>query len=70
MVKRTIPPAIRVVEGTETTSRDFGTVHSLPAAYIFNGEGKEVFRLGGDPGPNGRQFLRLRQLIRAIESIK
>jgi hypothetical protein len=66
MLKRTIDPRIDVVLGSDATGRDFDGVHSIPAAYLFGGAGKEIFRVGGDRGLPGRHHLNRRQLERAL----
>jgi hypothetical protein len=66
MLKRTINPSIDVVLGSQATGRDFDGVHSIPAAYLFDGNGREIFRVGGDPGPPGRHHMRRAELERAV----
>lgn len=66
---REIPDTAYVIKGTPELARDFGGVFSIPAAYIFDKSGREVFRLGGDRGAHGRQFLRGRQLAGVIDQI-
>jgi len=66
---RDIHSAIKVVSGTSAVVRDFGGVLSIPAAYIFDKSGKEVFRVGGDRGGHGRHYLKQRQLERVMEKI-
>jgi hypothetical protein len=65
-----IHPSIRVVAGNAGTGRDFGGVHSIPAIFVFDGTGREVFRLGGDMGPNGRYQLRRERLEKVIDGLK
>ena len=65
-----IHPAIRVVEGSPETARAFGGVFSIPAVFIFDPSGREIFRLGGDRGPHGRHYLRKDQLKRVIAGMK
>jgi hypothetical protein len=67
---RTVSKDFAVVRGSERLVRDFDGVHSLPAVYVFDAEGKEVFRLGGDPGPPGRYHLTRAQLARAFANMK
>ena len=67
---RKIDPIIKIARGSQEVANDFGGVHSLPAAYIFDGQGRKIFQLGGDRGPNGRHYLNIRQLNRAIDSIR
>jgi hypothetical protein len=56
-----------LVRGSPDAAKDFGGVHSLPAAYIFDGQGHLVLQEGGEPGPNGRNYLRLKQLEQALK---
>ena len=49
--------------------RDFGGVLSIPAVFIFDKTGKEVFRLGGDRGGHGRHYLKQRQLEQVMKKI-
>lgn len=70
MIKRTIPAPIHVIDGTPQIGKDFDGVHSIPAAYLFDPRGNEIFRVGGDPGPPGRHYLNRRQLERALEGIE
>lgn len=70
MLKRNIHPSIQVVYGTQEIAHDFDSVHSIPAAYLFDAEGNEVFRVGGDPGPPGRHFLNRRELINALAKLR
>ena len=64
-----IHPSIPVVVGDDATSDSFERVRSIPAVFIFDGEGQEIFRLGGDAGPHGRHFLNQQQLSAAIDSL-
>ncbi len=66
MIKRTIDPSIDVMLGSPATGRDFDGVHSIPAAYLFDGNGNEIFRVGGDAGPSGRYHMRRAELERAF----
>ena len=66
MIKRTIDPSIDVMLGSPATGRDFDGVHSIPAAFIFEKAGREVFRLGGG---RGRHYLKQRQLKRVMKKI-
>lgn len=43
-------PAIRVVTGSEATSRDFGGVALVPAIYVFDGKGRLVTSFGRADG--------------------
>ncbi len=64
-----IHPTIPAVVGDAATSADFGEVLSIPAVYIFDGAGQEIFRLGGDRGPHGRHFLTEDQLTDVIDGL-
>lgn len=67
---RGISPDFAIVRGNEELIRDFDGVHSLPAVFVFDPEGNEVFRLGGDPGPPGRYHLTREHLAGALENAK
>ena len=64
---RQIDPAIALARGTRDVTNDFGGVHSLPAAYIFDGQGRLILQEGGEPGPNGRNHLRFDQIEKALK---
>jgi len=64
---RRIDSRIAVVTGSDQLVEDFDGVHSLPAAYLFDGNGNEIFRVGGDFGANGRHFMNAAQIKRAVE---
>lgn len=64
-----IHPSIPVVVGDRGLSDEFESVRSIPAVFIFDGAGMEVFRLGGDSGPHGRHFLRREQLAQTIDRL-
>ena len=64
-----IHPSIAVIEGTDALDDRFGGVFSVPAVYLFDTSGNEVFRLGGDRGAHGRHFLRKEQLKAALGKI-
>ena len=66
---RLIDPSIPVVKGNGAIARTFGGVQSIPAAFICDGAGREVFRLGGDAGPHGRHYLRREQLAGVIDKL-
>ncbi len=66
---RQIDPKISLVIGSKQLVKDFDGVHSIPAAYLFDGSGREVFRVGGDPGPPGRHHLNRRQLAREVQKL-
>lgn len=65
-----IHPSIRVVEGKPAAGAAFGGVHSLPAVFIFDQNGRLVFRQGGEHGPNGRFVFRREQLARVIRGLR
>ena len=66
---RLIDPSIPVVKGNGAIADIFGGVQSIPAAFIFDGAGREVFRLGGDAGPHGRHYLRREQLAKVLDKL-
>lgn len=67
---RKVDPKIAVVDGTDQLIRDFDGVQSIPAAYLFDALGKEVFRVGGDPGPPGRHYITARELAREVGNLR
>jgi|TARA_B100000315_G_scaffold260888_1_gene326876 hypothetical protein len=67
---RVVDPSIKVVLGTKAVSKDFGTVLSIPAAFIYDKNGKQVFSLGGGRGGHGRYYLRRRELERVLAKMK
>lgn len=67
---RQFHPAINVVKGISRTAKDFADVKSIPAVFIFDRQGREVFRQGGEPGPDGLHYLRREQLADVIRNMK
>ena len=64
-----IHPSIPVVLADDAVAGTFDGVLSIPAAFIFDPDGREIFRLGGDRGPHGRHFMTERDLAAAIEGV-
>lgn len=64
--KRIIDPAIAVVTGNAATGENFGGVRTIPAVYLFDSEGVEIFRQGGNDSANGLSFLSARDLEIAL----
>ncbi len=67
---RGIDPKIAVISGTGQIIKDFDGVQSIPAAYLFDTQGREVFRVGGDPGPPGRHYITARDLAREVGNLR
>ncbi len=64
-----IHPSIPVVEADGNVADSFDGVLSIPAAFIFDPDGQEIFRLGGDRGPHGRHFMTAADLAAAIDGV-
>ncbi len=64
--KRIIDPAFAVVTGNAATGENFGGVRTIPAVYLFDAQGFEIFRQGGNDAANGLAFLRARDLEIAL----
>ena len=69
MVKQ-FHPDISVVMGDSRTGRDFDDVRSIPAVYIFDRQGREVFRQGGGFGPDGLHYLKRDQLAKVVRDMR
>lgn len=52
-----MPPAVRVVAGTDRTESEFGGLGHVPVNFVFDSQGKLVAG-GGDTNPIGRDYLR------------
>lgn len=66
---RKFHPDIKVIKGDFLTGQDFDNVRSIPAVYIFDRDGREVFRQGGGFGPDGLHYLRQNQLAKIIREL-
>ncbi len=64
--RRVIDPSIAVVIGAPETGDDLGGVRTIPAVYLFNGDGQEIFRQGGNDPTHGMGFMRARDLEVAL----
>lgn len=63
-------PAIRVVAGTPAAGFTFGRVENVPAMFIFDKSGKEVFRKGVKRGPGAKSNISPEQLARIVNGLK
>ena len=62
--QRFIDPSIAVVTGDDQTGQDFG-VRFIPAVFLFDGAGEEIFTLGAQGG-HGTAFMRAIDLERGL----
>jgi hypothetical protein len=63
-------PAIRAVEGTPALSEALGGIESVPATILFDRQGREVLRAGGQPGAIGRHPVTAAQLEKAVSGLR
>ena len=63
--QRIIDPSIAVVTGNAATGDNFG-VRTIPAVYLFDPQGDEIFRQGGNDPGHGMGFLRAQDLEIAL----
>lgn len=59
--RRFIDPSIAVVSGSDQIGRDFGGVPLIPAVFLFDGDGTEIFSVQAQGG-HGTTFMRARDL--------
>lgn len=65
-----IHPAIPAVVGDENLDARLGGIRAVPAVVIFDGQGNEVFRLGGGSERDiGRFFITKRRLTGIIDGL-
>ncbi len=65
-----IHPSIPVVVGDDALGDRLGGIRAVPAVVIFDGQGKEIFRLGGDSEADiGRFFITKRRLTGIINGL-
>ena len=65
-----IHPSIPVVVGDDELGERLGGIRAIPAVVIFDGQGKQVFRLGGDSEADiGRFFITKRRLTGIIDGL-
>ncbi|MHA1570664.1 MAG: TlpA disulfide reductase family protein [Alphaproteobacteria bacterium] len=64
--KRVIDPSIAVVTGDAVTGDNFGGVRTIPAVYLFDAGGVEIFRQGGNDPGHGMGFMRAQDLEIAL----
>ena len=66
-----IHPSIPAVVGDDELGDRLGGIRAVPAVVIFDGQGKEVFRLGGGSQADiGRFFITKRRLTGIIKGLK
>ena len=67
---RIIHPSIHAVVGDEELDARLGGIRAVPAVVIFDGDGKQVFRLGGGSQNDiGRFFITKRRLTGIINGL-
>lgn len=65
-----IHPSIPAVVGDDELADRFGGIRAVPAVVIFDGQGKQIFRLGGDSERDiGRFFITKRRLTGIIDGL-
>lgn len=62
-------PDISVVVGNRTLSESLGGIFAVPAVVVFDGQGREVFKLGGGRGKIGRAFITQRRLTGIVNGL-
>jgi len=63
-------PAIRVVAGNERVRRDFDHLINLPALFVFDRRGREVYRLGVARGPGAKRHIRREDIARIVSELE
>jgi len=65
-----IHPSIPAVVGDDELGERLGGIRAVPAVVIFDGQGKQIFRLGGDSQADiGRFFITKRRLTGIIDGL-
>jgi len=65
-----IHPSIPAVVGDDELADRFGGIRAVPAVVIFDGQGKQIFRLGGNSERDiGRFFITKRRLTGIIDGL-
>ena len=64
-----IHPDISVVTGNRALSEALGGIFAVPAVVVFDGQGREVFKLGGGRGEIGRSFITRRRLTGIVNGL-
>lgn len=64
-----IHPDISVVVGNRALGDALGGIFAVPAVVVFDGQGREVFKLGGGPGEIGRDFITKRRLTGIVNGL-
>lgn len=64
-----IHPDISVVVGNRSVSEALGGIFAVPAVVVFDGQGREVFKLGGGRGEIGRSFITQRRLTGIVSGL-
>ncbi|MBS28977.1 MAG: hypothetical protein CL566_08670 [Alphaproteobacteria bacterium] len=64
-----IHPDISVVVGNRALGYALGGNFAVPAVVVFDGQGREVFKLGGGLGEVGRYFITKRRLTGIVNGL-
>lgn len=64
-----IHPDISVVVGNRALGEALGGIFAVPAVVVFDGKGREVFKLGGGRGEVGRYFITQRRLTGIVNGL-
>ncbi|MEQ9349030.1 MAG: hypothetical protein RII27_00660, partial [Alphaproteobacteria bacterium] len=64
-----VPASMPVIQADGRLTQAMGGVLSVPAVFIFDGQGQEVFTLGGGQGQIGRYFITEDQLTTVIAGL-
>ena len=64
-----IHPDISVVVGNRAVSEALGGIFAVPAVVVFDGQGREAFKLGGGRGEIGRFFITKRRLTGIVNGL-
>jgi thiol-disulfide isomerase/thioredoxin len=61
---------IAVVEGSRPLGAALGGIRAVPAVVVFDGAGREAFRLGGGEGETGRHYITRRRLTGIVDALR
>lgn len=64
-----IHPDISVVVGNRALGDSMGGIFAVPAVVVFDGQGREAFKLGGGRGEVGRYFITKRRLTGIVNGL-
>lgn len=64
-----IHPETPVVVGNNALAHSLGGIRAVPAVVIFDGSGREAFKLGGGEGEIGRHYITARRLTGIVRAL-